>query len=173
MFMKHFSPLMVFLPQKKVQSYTKCLYWRKGITRMKIYETGSTVNQVICTLICNCLLNIRILAKVALQIFCSQECFCTNWQLEKGHNPWTRRSAVRGKNVRVCLFFIYMPHNCNISRFLLWRILSFQAVKKSYRWTDSPKPICPFNFSEVRDWEPAQRNIWIWRNHYVSWPLVN
>ena len=44
---------------------------KRGITQRKFDGISSKVNQFIYTLICNYMLNIRILAKAALQIFCS------------------------------------------------------------------------------------------------------
>ena len=53
-------------------SYTKCLCPKKGNSSTEIYGIGSKVNQFIYILVCNHMSNIRILALVVLQIFCSQ-----------------------------------------------------------------------------------------------------
>ena len=68
-------------------SYTKCLCLKGGISQPKIFGIGSKVNQFIYTLVCYYMINIRILAKLVLQIFCSQgysytKCLC----LKKGSN---------------------------------------------------------------------------------------
>ena len=55
-------------------SYTKCLCLKKGSNSTKIYRIGSKVNQLIYTLICTYMPNIRILTTAVLQIFCSQGC---------------------------------------------------------------------------------------------------
>ena len=47
------------------------------IAKQKIKDIGPKVNQFINTLIRNCMPNIRILAYVDLQIFCSQGCSYT------------------------------------------------------------------------------------------------
>ena len=52
-------------------SYTKCLCPKKGNKPPKIFGIGVKVNQFIYTLVCNCMPNIRILAKAIFQIFCS------------------------------------------------------------------------------------------------------
>ena len=54
---------------------------KRGITQLKIYGTGSKVNQFIYILNCNCMPNIRILALVVFQIFCRQGC---SYIVEKG-----------------------------------------------------------------------------------------
>ena len=62
--------------------YTKCLCLiKKKVTQPKIYAIGSKVNHFICTLVCNYMPNIKILAKKVLQIFCSQGC---SYIVEKG-----------------------------------------------------------------------------------------
>ena len=59
-------------------SYTKCLCPKKGSNSNKKFNgTGSKVNQFIYTLVRNYMLNIRILAKAVLQIFCSHGCSYT------------------------------------------------------------------------------------------------
>ena len=68
-------------------SYTKCLCLKKGNKPTKNFRIGSKVNQFIYTLVCNYMPNIRILAKLVLQIFCSQGCSYTKYLgLKKGSN---------------------------------------------------------------------------------------
>ena len=67
--------LQTFCPQGC--SYTKCKCRKRGVTQPKIFGIGVKVNQLIYTLVCNYMPNIRILAKMILQIFCSQGCSYT------------------------------------------------------------------------------------------------
>ena len=68
-------------------SYTKCLCLKRGITQPKISGIASKVIHFIYTLVCTYMPNIRILAKVVLQIFCSQGCSHTKCLcLKKGSN---------------------------------------------------------------------------------------
>ena len=62
-------------------SYINAYIRKRGITPPKIYGIGSNVNHFIYILICNYMLNIRILALAVLQIFCSQG---FTYILEKG-----------------------------------------------------------------------------------------
>ena len=56
-------------------SFTKMpVSGKTGVTQPNIYGIGSKVNQFIYTLVCNYMLNIRILATAVLQLFCSQGC---------------------------------------------------------------------------------------------------
>ena len=57
---------------------------RRGVTQPNIYEIDSKVHQFIYTLVCNFMLNITILAKAVLQIFCSQGCSYKNACVRKG-----------------------------------------------------------------------------------------
>ena len=83
------------------------VYEKRVITQPEIYIIGSKVNQLIYTLVCNYMPNIRILAKSVLHIFCSQG-YSIHVQKKKGHNSRTR--PVEEKGIRVRLFFMYMPH---------------------------------------------------------------
>ena len=58
-------------------SYTKCLCPENGSNSTENLRNGFKVNQFIYTLVCNYMPNIRILAKVVLQLFCSQGCSYT------------------------------------------------------------------------------------------------
>ena len=82
------------------------------MTQLKIYGIGSKVNQFICTLVCNYMPNIRILAKAVLPIFCSQgwsytKCLC----LKKGNN--STENLRTGSKVNQFMFTLicnYMPY---------------------------------------------------------------
>ena len=59
----------------------------KRLSQPNIFGIGSKVNQFIYTLVCYYMPNIRILAKLVLQIFCSQCCSYTKCLcLKKGSN---------------------------------------------------------------------------------------
>ena len=66
-----------YFVDKVVPIQNACVRKRR-VTQQKIYWKGSKVNQFIYTLVCNYMPDIRILAKAALQIFCSQGCSYTN-----------------------------------------------------------------------------------------------
>ena len=85
-------------------SYTKCLCLKKGNKPTKnFFRIGSKFNQFIYTLVCNYMPNIRILAKLVLQIFCSQGCSNTNCLcLKKGSNS-TKNLRNRFKSLSVQL----------------------------------------------------------------------
>ena len=59
---------------------------------------GSKVNQFIYTLVCNYMLNIRILAKAVLKIFCSQGCSYTKCLCPKKGNNSTENLRNRFKS---------------------------------------------------------------------------
>ena len=89
-------------------SYTKCLSKKRGVTQRKIYGIGSKVNQLIYTLICTYMPNIRILATVVLQIFCSQGCSYTKCLcLKKGSNSTICSKVNQFIYTLVCT---YMPN---------------------------------------------------------------
>ena len=67
--------LQIFV-HKVVPIQNACVQ-KRGVTQPKIYEIGSKFNQFIYTWVCNYMPNIRIPAKVVLQIFCSQGCSYT------------------------------------------------------------------------------------------------
>ena len=71
----------------KVVPIQNACVWKWGISQPKIFRICSKVNQFIYTLVCNYMPNIRILAKLVFQIFCSQGCSNTKclW-LKKGSN---------------------------------------------------------------------------------------
>ena len=66
MFVKHYAPN--YMPDPKGE-----LSLKENNSELH-YGIGSKVNQFIYTLVCNYMLNIRILAKGVLQIFRSQDC---------------------------------------------------------------------------------------------------
>ena len=61
----------------KVVTIQNALCPKKGNKPIEIFGIDSKVNLFIYTLVCNYMPNIRILAKVVLQIFCSQGCSYT------------------------------------------------------------------------------------------------
>ena len=61
----------------KVVPIQNALVPKRGVTQPKIYRISSKFNQLIYTLVCTYMPNIRILAKAVLQIFCSQGCSYT------------------------------------------------------------------------------------------------
>ena len=65
-----------YFVHKAVPIQNACV-WKRGISQPKIFGIRSKVNQFTYTLVCNLMPNIRILAKLALQIFCSQGCSYT------------------------------------------------------------------------------------------------
>ena len=67
-------------------------------TQWKIYRIGSKVNQFIYIFVCNCMPNIRILAKAVLQIFCSQGCSYTKCLCPKKGNNSTENLRNRFKS---------------------------------------------------------------------------
>ena len=71
---------------------------KRGITQSKIYGIGSKVDKFIYTLICTYMQNIRILAKVVLQIFCSQGCSYTKCLCSKKGNNSTENLRNRFKS---------------------------------------------------------------------------
>ena len=102
--------------------------------------------------------NIRILALAVLQIFCSQGCSCI---VEKRGVTPERQDWWRKKNTGPLIFHVHATYI--ISRFQHKRFLSLSAAnelrtdgqtdgradRRTDGRTDRPKPICPFNFSEV------------------------
>ena len=71
MFMKHYAPN--HMPDPKGE-------WTLKENNSELHHgIYSKVNQFIYTLVCNYMLNIRILAKAVLQIFRSQGCSYTKW----------------------------------------------------------------------------------------------
>ena len=71
----------------KVVSIQNACVWKRGISQPKIFGIGVKVNQFIYTLVYYYMANIRLLAKLVLQIFCSQGCSYTKCLcLKKGSN---------------------------------------------------------------------------------------
>ena len=69
----------------KVVPIQNACVWKRGISQPKIFGIGSKVYQFIYTLVCYYMPNIRILAKLVLQIFCSPGCSNTKCLcLQKG-----------------------------------------------------------------------------------------
>ena len=79
--------LQIFV-HKVVPKQNACVR-KRGVTQPKIYRTCSKDNQFIYTLACNYMPNIKILAKVVLQLFCSQGCSYTKCLFPKKGNKST------------------------------------------------------------------------------------
>ena len=71
---------------------------KRGIAQPKIYGIGSKSYHFIFTLVCTYMLNIRILAKAVLQIFCSQICSHTKCLCSKKGNNSTENLRNRFKS---------------------------------------------------------------------------
>ena len=68
----------------KVVPIQNACVWKRWISQPKIFRIGSKIYQFIYTLVWNYMPNIRILAKVVPQLFCSQGCSYTKCMCLKG-----------------------------------------------------------------------------------------
>ena len=102
--------LQIFCSQRC--SYAKCLSLKKGNKPTENFRNSLKVNHYIYTLVCNYMLNSKILTKAVLQIFCSQgssfiNCLCTR----KGSNSTTNlRTRLKNNQFIYTLVCNYMPN---------------------------------------------------------------
>ena len=85
--------LQIFCSQ--VSSYIICLCPRKGSNSTTNLRTRLKINQIIYTLVCNYMPNIRILTKEVPQLFCSHgysytKCLCRKKESNSITNFWSR-----------------------------------------------------------------------------------
>ena len=93
-------------------SYKKCLCPKKESNSTENLRNRLKVNLVIYTLVCNYLLNIRILALAVLQIFCSQGCSYTKCLCLKKENHSSKNFGICSKfnQFIYTLVCTYMPN---------------------------------------------------------------
>ena len=87
-------------------SYTKCLCLKKGNNSTKNLRNRSKSNQIIYTLVCTYMPNIRILAIAVLQIFCSQGCSYTKYLCSKKGNNSTENLRNRSKSNQIIYILV-------------------------------------------------------------------
>ena len=117
----------------KVVPIQNACVWKRGISQPKIFRIGSKVYQFIYTLICYYMPNIRILAKLVLQIFCSQGCSNTKCLCLKTESNSTKNVRNRFKSQSVHLHLglkLYDkyqdPSQCDSSVILFTRLFLYK-----------------------------------------------
>ena len=123
MFVKHYAPN--HMPDPKLE-------WSLKENNSKLhYGICSKVNQFIYTLVCNYMQNIRILAKVVLQIFCSQACSYTKCLcLKKGNN--STKNLRKGSKVNQFIYTLVCTYMPNIRILALAVLQIFCSQGSSY-----------------------------------------
>ena len=137
MFVKHYAPN--HMPDPKGE-------WSLKENNSELhYGIRSKVNQFIYTLVCNCMPNIRLLAKAVLQIFCSQGCSYTKCLCPKKGTNSSENLRI-GSNVNQYIYTLvckYMP-NIRIQAKEVLQIFCSQGC--SYA-----KCLCPKKGSNLRN----------------------